>query len=204
MGSCIYTKSRGGSTGCLGLEGKYFWICYSLGNVYQFKHYEYLGEDIFFFCCIVLSLASVPGPQALSSSSIPVIVTIKHIPWYMESRSTIDTWYGLQLWTSRNSILTRILFFFLRGVYFFIVVRLELSPFFPYYSSYPAHPLPHSVFPVAPVVGVHGSLIHGPWLDPSPSFPHYPSPTSPLVTVSLFFISMSLVVLFCSLVCFVD
>ena len=39
--------------------------------------------------------------------------------------------------------------------------------------------------------------------DPSPSFPHYPSLPSPLVTVSLFFISMSLVI-FYLLVCFVD
>ena len=38
--------------------------------------------------------------------------------------------------------------------------------------------------------------------NPCPSFPNIPFP-SPLVTVSLFFISMSLVV-FCLLVCFVD
>ena len=37
----------------------------------------------------------------------------------------------------------------------------------------------------------------------SPILPHYPSPPSLLVTVSLYFILMSLVV-FCSLVCFVD
>ena len=39
--------------------------------------------------------------------------------------------------------------------------------------------------------------------DPSLIFPHYPSPPSPLVTASLFFISMSLVI-FCLLVCFVE
>ena len=39
--------------------------------------------------------------------------------------------------------------------------------------------------------------------DPSASFPHFLPPPYPLVTVSLFFISMSLV-LFCLLVCFVD
>ena len=42
---------------------------------------------------------------------------------------------------------------------------------------------------------VHVSCIHAPWW----SFPYYPSPHSILVTVSLFFISMSLV-LFCLLV----
>ena len=51
------------------------------------------------------------------------------------------------------------------------------------------------------------SLSMGPsytFLDLSfPSFPHYLSPPTPLVTVSLFLTSMSLV-LFCSLVCFVD
>ena len=36
---------------------------------------------------------------------------------------------------------------------------------------------------------------------PSPIIPHYPSPTSPLITVSFFFISMSLVI-FCFLVFF--
>ena len=39
--------------------------------------------------------------------------------------------------------------------------------------------------------------------DSFPSFPHYIPPTYPLVTVSLFFISMSLVIFFL-LVCFVD
>ena len=38
---------------------------------------------------------------------------------------------------------------------------------------------------------------------PPPIFPHYPSSPSPLVTVSLFFIPMSLLI-FCLLVCFVD
>ena len=39
--------------------------------------------------------------------------------------------------------------------------------------------------------------------DPSPSFPCYPLPLSPLVTVTLLFITMALL-LFCSLVCFAD
>ena len=38
---------------------------------------------------------------------------------------------------------------------------------------------------------------------PSPFIPYYPSPSSSLVTVSLFFILMSLVI-FCLLVCFFD
>ena len=46
---------------------------------------------------------------------------------------------------------------------------------------------------------VHASFIHVPWC----LFPCYPSHHSTLVTVSLFFISMTLVI-FCFLVCFVD
>ena len=49
----------------------------------------------------------------------------------------------------------------------------------------------------------HESSIHVPWLAPSPSFPFYLPPVSLLVTVSLFFIFKSLV-LFCSIVFFVD
>ena len=36
----------------------------------------------------------------------------------------------------------------------------------------------------------------------SPSFPHYPPPQTPLVTISLLFISVSLVIFFL-LICFV-
>ena len=66
----------------------------------------------------------------------------------------------------------------------------------------PTHPST-SPFNPHPIVFVHGSSIHVPGLDPSPSFPNCLSSPSPLVTVSLFFISMSLF-LFCLLVCFVD
>ena len=51
------------------------------------------------------------------------------------------------------------------------------------------------------VVHVRGSFIHVLCLVPSPSFHHYPPTPSPLVTVSLFHISMP-VFLFCSLVHF--
>ena len=90
-------------------------------------------------------------------------------------------------------------------VFFFIVIQFQLSLFFPHYSPLPcpAHPhLPHSILPIT-VVFVHESFIHFPWLDPSISFPCCPPPLSLMATVSLFFISMSLL-LFCLLVCFVD
>ena len=73
--------------------------------------------------------------------------------------------------------------------------------FSPLLSTAPATPTP-TVNP-HPVFHVHGLFIHVPWLIPSPSFHHYASPRSPLVTVSLFHVSMTdsilLVCLFCSL-----
>ena len=55
--------------------------------------------------------------------------------------------------------------------------------FFPIALPYLAPPLPQSI---SPVVCAHQSSIHV--SCPSPFFPHYPPPLSPLVTVSLFFI----------------
>ena len=85
--------------------------------------------------------------------------------------------------------------------FIFIVVQIQLSPFPATRFPRPTHPhLPPSVPPslalsLFPLYVFLGDLF--------PSFPHYLSPPSPLVTVSLFFISMFQVV-FCLLVCFVD
>ena len=65
----------------------------------------------------------------------------------------------------------------------------------------PAPPTPDSPQSYPTLALPMGSLYM--FLDnPSPSFPHYPPLPAPLVTVSLFFISMSLV-LFCLFVLFV-
>ena len=53
------------------------------------------------------------------------------------------------------------------------------------------------------VAHVHGSFIHVLCLVSSPSFLPYPPPRSPLVPVSLFLVSMPLL-LFCQYVCFID
>ena len=69
-------------------------------------------------------------------------------------------------------------------------------------TTHPCHThscLPPSNLPPSPFGFVHVSFIHVPWW----SFLYYPSPPSSLDTVSLFFISMSLVV-FCLVVCSVD
>ena len=89
-----------------------------------------------------------------------------------------------------------IYFFFIDWL--FIVVQVYLSPFSchhfpPPHPSPPPHP--QSYHPLALSLGPLYMFLD----DPSPSFPHYPLPLSPLVTVNLFFISMSLVV-FCLLV----
>ena len=82
---------------------------------------------------------------------------------------------------------------------FFIVVQVRLSPFPPTAPPTPRHPhLPPSILPLFGFV--HVSFIHVPWwLFLSPQV--FPPP--PLVTVSVLFIPMFLV-LFCLLLCFVD
>ena len=76
-------------------------------------------------------------------------------------------------------------------IYLFVIIRLGLKYLFTFYFlllfSYscpnfspitlpcPTHShLPHLIL-VSSLVFVLGSFIHAPWVDPSPSFPHYPS-----------------------------
>ena len=84
----------------------------------------------------------------------------------------------------------------------FIVVQVKLSPYSPHHSHPPQPSLPPTCDPtplwLCPWVLYACSLMT---LPPSPT--GLSPPTSPLVTVSLFFISMS-VVIFCLRVCFVD
>ena len=88
--------------------------------------------------------------------------------------------------------------------FFFYCCSTTVVPIFPSpLSPVPPTPTSHIQSSPHPVVFVYGSFIHVPWLAPSSSLPCDPPPPSPLVTVSLFFISMSLV-LFWLLVCFVD
>ena len=83
---------------------------------------------------------------------------------------------------------------------FFIVVQVQLSPFSPHHCP-PPQPSPPPILNPTPI-----------WLCPcvfytcsftTPSPPPLSPPTSTLVTVNLFLISTSLVML-CLLVCFVD
>ena len=85
----------------------------------------------------------------------------------------------------------------------FFVIQLQLSPFSHHYChlSYPPPDLPCSILHLSPTP--HCLC---PWIFyecsltwPFLIFPHYPPPFSSLVTVNLFFISMSLAI-FCLLV----
>ena len=91
------------------------------------------------------------------------------------------------------------IFSFILLFFFFIVVQLQLSHFFPTLLS-PASPRPVNPHPV---VCAHEPSIHVSWLASSPSFPCYPPSPTRLVTGSVFFTSMSLV-LSSLFVCFVD
>ena len=88
----------------------------------------------------------------------------------------------------------------------FFFFKLLFSYSCPHFSSItlfcPTHPhFPHSVLPTLLSLSM-GPLYMFPD-NPFPSLPRYPPSLSPLVTVILFFISMSQVTL-CLLICFVD
>ena len=100
-----------------------------------------------------------------------------------------------------------LLFFFGGGVVsclsciFLLLFKYSCLHFPPTTPPNPRHPhLPPSIVP--PFGVAHVSFIHVPD-NPSPPFPPLSPPTSPLATVSLFLISMSLVIV-CLLCCFVD
>ena len=107
--------------------------------------------------------------------------------------SALSTKYSFRA-TSTFMPLSFLLFSFL-----FIAVQVQLFPFSPHHSPL-FHPSLLPTLEPSPLGFVHVSFIHVPWCT-SPYFP--PLSLSPLVTVSLFLISMSLVI-FCWLVCFVD
>ena len=84
---------------------------------------------------------------------------------------------------------------------FFIVIWLQLSQFFLFCPPLPSS-CPTPTVNSYTVVQVHGSFIYVLWLASSPSFSHYPLPTSTWTTVSQLHVSMSLDQ-FCLLVNFV-
>ena len=97
------------------------------------------------------------------------------------------------------NILVSLLLLFWRGP-FLLLINYSCP-------NFPPVALPHATQPPAPLVSTHpivlvpGSFIHVPWW-PFPFFPLLSPSPFPLVTVSVFLISICLV-LFCSLVCFV-
>ena len=110
-----------------------------------------------------------------------------------------------QLWSPRSTqgsqSLVCELLFLLNIFLFFIVVQVHLFPLSLHHAPSP-HPCPPHPLEPTPFGFVHVLFIHVPWCLPR-IIPCYPCPSSSLITVRLFFISMSLSV-FCLLVCFVD
>ena len=107
-------------------------------------------------------------------------------------------------WLSRNESVRFYLFIYL-FIFILLCFLLLFSYSCPYFPPLLFHALPTTHLPLSilpHIVFVHGSYIHVPCLTLLP-FPCYPPSPSLLVTVSLFFISMSLVI-FCLFVCFVD
>ena len=84
--------------------------------------------------------------------------------------------------------------------HFLLLLCYSCPKFSPFALFHPAPSTP-KVNPHT-IVHVCGSFIHVLCLVPSPSFHHYLPPPSPLAALSLFHVSMPLV-LFCSLVYFV-
>ena len=100
-----------------------------------------------------------------------------------------------------NAFLSSLGFYYIFYLFIFIVVQVHLYSIFTTPHPLP-HPSPPPILEPTPFSYVHVSFMHVPgW--PFPYCPHYPFPPTPLVTVSLFFMSMPLVVV-CLLVWLVD
>ena len=85
--------------------------------------------------------------------------------------------------------------------FFFIFVQIQLF-LFSTHNSLPVYPSPLPTLDPTLFGSAHVFFIYVHWW-PLPNCPHYSSPPSPLVTDSVFFISMSLVI-FCLFVWIVD
>ena len=87
-------------------------------------------------------------------------------------------------------------------IFIFIVVQVQLSSFCPHHFPW-LHPCPPPTPDSTPPLALSMGPLYMFLDDPSSFVTRYPSPSFPLVTISLFFISMSLVI-FYLLVWFVD
>ena len=128
----------------------------------------------------------------------------QHCQGHLFSVSTIGLGRtGLNCFFKNVPLLLTGLFFlsaFFLFFYIFIVVQVQLSPFSLQHTPPPTLLIPTSHPRNTPFGFVHVTFICS-FMAPPLFFPHYPFLPSPLVTVSLFFISMSLVI--CCLLVFV-
>ena len=118
------------------------------------------------------------------------------LSWWLWLHNCIYLYYVWFIWTFQNSEMrVNISFFFLL---LFKYSYLHFSP-----STFSTPPIPTSQPQSYPTMALSRGPFHTFLDDPSPSFPHYLPSLFPLVIVSLFFISMSLVI-FWLLICFLD
>ena len=132
--------------------------------------------------------------QRVCRGAVQLYVWNQAYTWKMGALLVLDVGYALH----RNKGIKCIqISTFLIYVIFLLFILLQLSQFpsFPFYSPPPSPPLLTTVNPLS-VFPVHESFIQVLWLVPSPSFHHSPSPSSPPTVVSLFHVSMSLVLFF--------
>ena len=113
--------------------------------------------------------------------------------WIIKCFTSRIKWHGF------CSCLKRLHYFFFLDCLIYCCSVTVVLPFSPLLT------LPHPPSPTvnSPTVRAQESATHIPLRALPSSFSHFPSPPSPLVMVSLFFISKSLVLL-CSFVSFVD
>ena len=108
-------------------------------------------------------------------------------------RFPVCLWFSLRrLYVSRNVFISSSVF--MPFTYFiFVVVQVQLSPFFPHHSPLP----PPSIW--TPFGFVHGSFIHVPWW-PFPFVPPLPTLPHPCDYCQFVLYSLSLVI-FCLFAC---
>ena len=137
-------------------------------------------------------------PQYLVTESPHTYVCVsKLMVSPMSSHCLVKLHIAIQLGNNFSFFLFFLLFPFFKNCCVIIVV-----PNFPPLSP-PPYPSPLPTFNLPPTPCLCPWVLHACSLMTLPLLSHYPLSPSPLVTVSLFFVSMSLV-LFYSLVCFVN
>ena len=163
-------------------------------------HYAFFFPFFIHDAKFTLSLYIAPTPNSYQWSSFYplkiIFISVGHLIWALLSYNRLN------LFTASLRLVHlgffKLLFFVFN---YFIVVQLQLPVFTPT-TPPPPQPSP-SPAPASTSNWFCPCVLHSCSWKPFPLFPPLSPPTSPLVTVRLFLISMSLVI-FSLLVCFID